>query len=251
MENNEKDKSVKNNILSAIESGKIMMRPRWHFVLRAALFLLGTILVALTLLYLSSFIFFSLHQSGAWFFPRLGFRGLGLFFISLPWLLILVGIIFIIVLEVLVKKYSFSYRKPLLYSTIGIIIFVLLGGFVIAKTSLHPGLFENARNNQLPFGGGLYRQFGNQRPPGNVALGTVIEIIGKGYKIEDPRGETVEVIINTETQFPAGRNIAVDDNVIVLGQRQNSNITASVIRKIEENDFPRPPNFIRSIRPPR
>lgn len=251
MENNEQDTSVKNNILNAIESGKVTMRPRWHFVLRAVLFLLGTALLALTLLYLSSFIFFALHQSGTMLFPRLGFRGVGLFFLSLPWLLILVGIIFIIVLEVLVKKYSFGYRKPLLFSTIGIILFALLGGFVIASTPLHPGLFESARNNRLPVGGSLYRQFGNQRPPGGVALGTVIEIMDNGYKIKDPRGETIQVIINTQTHFPTGETIVIEDNIIVLGQRQNAKLTASVIRKVEENDFPRPPGFIRPIKPPR
>ncbi|OGE88009.1 MAG: hypothetical protein A3J07_02000 [Candidatus Doudnabacteria bacterium RIFCSPLOWO2_02_FULL_49_13] len=245
--NNNDHKSIKDNVLGAIETGKVIMRPKWHFLLQATLLVVGTVLSILTGIYLVSFIIFILHQTGVWFIP--GFGGPRLLFTSLPWILVLIAIIFIILLEFLVKKYSFGYRKPLLYSTIGVILVVLTGGFVIAQTPLHRGLFDRARDHRLPIGGGFYRQFGMQRPPGNVAVGTVTEIIDKGFKISDPRGDIIDIIIDDKTEFPTGKDIAVDNHIVVLGQRQDSTVTADSIRKVEENDFPAPPGF-RGRRPP-
>jgi hypothetical protein len=240
MNNDESNKSIKDNVLKAIESGKATMKPKWHFVLRTTLLVLGMILSVLTGMYLVSLIIFILHRTGVWFIP--GFRGLGLLFTSLPWILVLVAVIFIVILEILVKKYSFGYRKPLLYSTIGVIVLVLAGGFVVAQTSLHRGLFERAREHRLGWGSGFYRQFGDQRSPGNLAVGAVTQKLANGFWIQDPRGSALEIVVNDKTQYPTGNNIAVNDHIVVLGPRQGTTITAESIRKVADNDFPLPPS---------
>lgn len=252
MNNNENSNSIKNEILKAIEKGKVKMKPRWHFVLRAALLVVGAILLSLAILYLISFIFFVLHQTGIWFAPRLGFRGLGIFFMSLPWLLILVAMIFIIMLELIFKQNTFTYKKPLLYSTIGLVIFVLLGGLLISKTPFHRGLFDRARDNRLPFGGAIYREFGINRPPENFAIGMVTETNDFGYIIRDPREDIIRIIVNDQTEFPAGRDVIVNDHIMVIGQRNSNEVTAQLIREVHDKDLPFPPPAgVRMKIPPR
>jgi len=115
--------SISDKIFNKIKKEQIKMRPKIYFILKAVLIALTTLLVAFFVLFLVSFIFFNLRASGAWFLPRFGLPVIGIFFKSLPWLLILITIILIGVLEILVKRFSFAYRRPILYSILFIIIF--------------------------------------------------------------------------------------------------------------------------------
>jgi len=150
--------SIKDNVLKAIESGQVKMRPRWQFMLNAALLLLGTIIILCSAVYLISFIFFTED----------GFHGMQTIY-SLPWLIVAAAIIFIVILEILVRKYSFAHRKPLLYITIGIVVFVLLAGFLVYLTRFHDRLADRAYNDDLPFGGGIYRRYDPRPHPDDDA----------------------------------------------------------------------------------
>lgn len=244
--NNLELNSIKDKLLKDIEAGKVKMKPRWQFVSRAVLWVLGLVLATLTLLYLASFIIFILAQTGVWFIPGFGLRAIGPFFASLPWLLLLIAVVFLILMEMLVKRYSFGYRKPLLYSVAGIIIFVLIGGFAIAQTPFHRGLFEQANNNRLPIAGGLYREFG-MRPPHNLEIGIVSEVRANGYLISNPRNQIIEITTNAETEYPLGNDIQINDNIVSFGKRINDTVfEASVVREVDK--LPRPP--LRGLRPP-
>jgi hypothetical protein len=223
--------SIKDRVLQAIATGRVAMRPRWHFVLRAGLLVVGTILAALSVLYLVSFIFFVLRENRLWFVPAFGLRGWGVFFSSLPWLLLLLAALFILLLEILVRKYSFAFRKPLLYSTLGIVVLVLVGGFGLEETRIHHGLLEQARQNNLPIAGGFYRAYGLP-PQDHLADGIIQDLIERGYRIRDRRDQTMDVIVTDDTAFPTGRDLMIGDTIIVIGDRHANTITAAGIRRI-------------------
>jgi hypothetical protein len=239
MNNEPPKKSIKDSVLHIIKQGEVKMRPKWHFILNGILLGVGTALVVFTLLYLASFILFILRQNGIWFLPSFGFRGLGLLFFSLPWILILTAVIFIFILELLVRQYSFAYRRPLFYSALGVILLVVIGGFVIAQTDLHPGFYRTAREGHLPFAGKFYRDFG-MGSPDNVCPCQVKEITENGFKATDPHDQEVTVVITPETKFPLGTNFAAGDEVLVIGDRKDEVIMAEGIRKIDDTFFVRP-----------
>jgi hypothetical protein len=238
MNHNPEKNSLHEKILQSIKTGEVKMRPKWHFVLRGALVGIGTVLVALTLLYIISFIIFILHQNGTLFAPGLGVRGLGIFLFSLPWILIVITLIFIAVLEILVRRYAFAYRRPLLYSALAVVFLVLVGGVIIARTSLHPKFFIYAREGRLPIAGQLYRGYGMQRLP-NIHPCIITEINENGFVAEDIRNERVVVMISSDTEFPFGTNFSIGDRVLVLGDRSNTTISATAIRKIEDTMYMR------------
>jgi hypothetical protein len=157
--NNESSNSIKDSVARAIEAGKVKMRPRWHFLLSAGLLFVGTILVVFTLVYLSSFAIFIFQQTPGPG-PGMGARGLGVYLTSLPWIIILIAIIFLIILELLVRRYSFAYRKPLLYTILGIIVLIFLVSLLVAQTPFHKNLYDRAERDNLPFGNKFYRNFG-------------------------------------------------------------------------------------------
>ncbi len=160
---------------------------------------------------------------------------MGILFLSLPWLLILIAVILIIVLELFVKRFTFAYRKPILYSILGIIVFTILGSFVIAKTPLHPDLFWKARQGKLPMAGKFYRGFGMPKLS-NVHCGTVSSTTDNGFYLETPKGEILTIVAISTTRFLLGKDIKKDDRVVVLGKRDDGTVEAFGVR-IVDNQF--------------
>lgn len=233
--NNDPQKSATvKKVLNEIKNDQIKMRPRVYFVLKGILVIFGIFLVAFFTLYLISFILFALRASGVWYLSSFGFYGFRTSFVLLPWLLILIAIILLIILEILVKHFSFAYHRPILYSILGIIIFTLLGSFIIDKTQFHPRLFQKAQEERLPIMGKFYRDLGIEKDH-NVCRGIVLEITNNSFQIKTPRGKVLDVNITSKTQFPDGIDIRKDDIVIVLGERDNNKIQAIGIRKIDDD----------------
>ncbi len=229
---NQERLQIKNKILTAIESGKVKMRPRWHFVLQTSLIIVGIILVALALLFLASFIIFSLRHSGVWFAPAFGSRGLGIFLASLPWLLIWLSVVFVIILEILVKKYSFAYRQPLLYSALGLVLIITIGGIAVAQTPLHGGIMRQTIEKHLPIAEPFYRG-GGRLGPERIQAGSIKEITEDGFVLNSRRGDDLRIIITPATKFPSGYDLIEGDFIVVMGERDDDIIQALGIKEIE------------------
>lgn len=240
MEN--RSKNIQEDILKAIESGKVKMKPRWHFLLKSALLGLGVILVVLALLYMSSFIFFVLKLNGVWFLPSFGSGETVTFLLSLPWLLILVAILFIILLETLVRKYSFGYRRPLIYTALAALVLAVGGGVLIALTPLHNTLLLSAREGRLPITGALYKAFDIQKFD-DFHLCTVNGLQDNGLECQEPDGEELYVGMTPDTKFPSGVNFSKGDKVFVVGQEKEDKVEARGIRRIEKGPKNHPPKL--------
>lgn len=228
----EQKKSIQDNVLAAIEAGRVHMRPRWQFVLKAILLAVGLVLAALAVLFVGSFIVFMLQQNGAWFAPAFGGPGIKELFVALPLAFILVTIIFIILLQILIRRYAISYGKPALYSVIGIAAFVVVGSFLVAQSHFHEGLFIQARDRNLPIAGGFYREFGAPHAD-RIVAGTIVEKIDNGFIIEDPRDQQFTIVITSETQFPNDTEFDLGDDVVVLGDQNGAVIEADGVRTFE------------------
>lgn len=228
-------KSIHDSVMASIDTGKTKMKPHWHFVVKGVLLVVGIILAVLALLYISSFIIFMLHQTGAWYAPGFGTRGVQEFLVHLPWVLIVLAILFMVLLQYLVKKYSFGYGRPLLYSAVGIIVLVVAGGFIISLTPVHRGLMIQAQDDQLPFAGGFYKMFGDPKQPGSVTPGEIIELIDQGYRINTPRREILDVVVTPDTHYPNGTSLEIGDRIVVIGDRSGATIQAYGITEVGDD----------------
>ncbi len=231
MEHNNVHKQSSVDILEKIKKGSIKMRPKWHFALNAGLLITGTLIVCMTLVYLGSFIYYSLHRTGVMFAPEFGLQGWYVFLISLPWLLIALSLCFIVILELLVRHYAFAYRLPLLYSLLSIVVVIFVGGVIVNQTPLHQRLMRSADDENLPFAGRMYRAYGRPRLP-QVHAGIVTGLNDDGCDMEDLRGDTLSVFITPQTRMPVGMPLLIGDHIVVIGQRFNDTIRAFGIRKV-------------------
>lgn len=248
MNDKEQKNSIDDKIIDKIKKGEIKMKPRIFFILKIFLMILGALSLFFFIIYLISFIIFSLRASGALFLPRFGFLGVRMLFGYLPWFLIGIVLVLIIFLEIFSKRFTFIYRRPIIYSLLIIIILVLAIGFLIERTSLHSGLFLSARDRNLPFMGPFYRNFGAP-PLHDVHHGIVAELIESGLIIETPRNEGLKIITTSETKIISKKEIKEGDELIIFGEREDGTVNAVEIRQIEKDFNLFPPDRIHKNRP--
>jgi len=228
-----KKHSIAKKVISKVKSGQVKMKSKTYFILKTILFSLITLFTALFVVFFISFIIFNLKISGVWFLPIFGFKVIGIFLISLPWFLILTAIALIIVLEMFVKKFSFAYRRPILYSVLAIIAFVILGSFVITRTQIHSDFFWRAQEGKLPIAGKFYRGFGTPKLS-NAHKGIVFDVKDNSFYLKTFNGEILTVIIDSNTKFPLSKSINKNDKIMILGKRNNDTIYAVDISWIEQ-----------------
>ncbi|MEY4731324.1 MAG: hypothetical protein RL681_270 [Candidatus Parcubacteria bacterium] len=240
---------MREKVLAAIKRGDVTMRPKWHFVLRAALMLMGSVFAFLALLYVVSFILFVLWRTGAWFVPVFGMRGILAFLLGIPWMLVFVSLALVIILELLVKHYAFAHRKPLLYSVLGITAFAFAGGLIVAKTTIHPWLYQQAMEHRLPVAGQFYEHL----PGGRVDMvyrGSVTSVATSGFILAPHRGEPFGVYLTATTSLPYGFDFVEGDTVVVFGEPDGDLVHAIGVREIDPDDIDRsgPPDGPRPFR---
>lgn len=239
---NQQQNSISNAVLNKIKSGEVKIRPRIYFVLKTALIISGAVVAVLFALYLISFIVFAMRATGIWFLPGFGFFGMRLFLTSLPWILILLALIFIVGLEIFAKNLTFVYRRPIIYSLLAIIVFAFVGGFIIDRVKFHENLFWRAQERRLPIMGNFYRH-PNITEPRDVHRGVVSEITNSSFRIKKPDNQSLTIILRPETQLPLGKEIKEGDIVVVMGRQDDDTVYALGIRRIDDqfDTFGRPP----------
>ncbi len=228
---------MRQGIMDAIKKGNVQMRPRWHFVLLSSLAALGVFIVLLVLLYIVSLSLFFLRDSGALIAPSFGGRGWFSLLRSVPWLLVLFSLVFIVILEVLVRRYAFVYRKPLLLSVALIFLIVLGGGFAIAETSFHRQMEFSAMHHQLPMV--LAFPYGTpfrMPPPPDVYHGIILATTTTGFIINDENGAgTTTILLTARTHLPDGIDFSVGSAVIVEGDvAASGTVKAYGVREVDE-----------------
>jgi len=217
--------NVKDSVLNKIKQGEVAMRPRWHFMLKGVLALSGICILTLWLIYLLSFVVFALVTSGVIMIPAFGVRGVVEVWSALRWGLIFIAAVFIILLEILVNRYSFGYRKPLLYTLFAIISFTIVGTFVVSKTGIHELAMQRSVESRLPVMGHFYKGYGLP-PHERISVGEILLINKNGFVLNERVEGRLNVTINDYTKVPTGAAFGVGDQVVVFGLRQEDEIEA-------------------------
>jgi len=247
-EKKEQNESISARIIGAVKSGEIKMRPKWHFIFRAILWTVGVAIVALALVYSASLFVFIMARTGIWVAPVFGLRGLVVFLTSLPWLLLILVVVFIVILEIMVRRYSFAWRQPLIYSTVAILIVVAAGGILIAATPFHSEL-SHCRPFERPLppsyigasvpprgsdcGTGIYRDLGPRRF-NDIHAGVITEFSLPNFTISNRQQEKLLILVTRRTRLPFGEDFMVGDAVVVVGERQGDQVEAFGISEIDQ-----------------
>lgn len=233
----EKNEQLNKEILSQIKEGKVEMKSRWFFLLRTILGVLGVFILSLCLIFLVSFILFGLRKSGVALAPGFGPQGFILFAMSLPWMLILITAAFLMVLEILIRKYSFVYKKPILYSLIGVFAVTTLITLLLPSFAFHNSIFrayKPERGGEMPPVGKFYRGFGVPHPP-DLIRGVIVDFSTGTLLVATDDGVTSSVAISDITKIFPGTNMAIGGELLIFGPRSSSGVVSAFgIREIRD-----------------
>jgi membrane-associated PAP2 superfamily phosphatase len=227
--NNSSDQTTitEKRVMDAIAGGRVDMRSVWYFRLRLAIVTLVLIIITLGFIWHSSFELFVLERSGRLYLLRLGWEGVGLFFQTLEWGWIIIGITALAILLKIIHRQTLVYRWPsllvfgVLFLTISII------GVIVFMTPLH-----NDIHNSVVRGGGVIPELMlEKRPditPRGVVIGLVTTVGESKYQVADRLNNYDQVVV-TETTRVVDGPIGINDAILVIGQENNHVITADQI----------------------
>jgi hypothetical protein len=158
--------------------------------------------------------------------------------------LLLLIVLFVVVLEILVRHFSFGYRRSLFYTVFCILFLLVITGFILAQSSLHQGLWERAEANRLPLAGYLYQGM-HDRLPRNLHQGIILVVTETGFTMQNIEEQVIFVNINEQTRLPFGSAFMPGDLVMVIGELEDETIEAFGIRKLDNVTLPQnlQPNF--------
>ncbi len=230
-----KNNKIKKYILNEIKKGKLTPKPKIYFIIKGSFVILGLIFSVLVFIYLVSFIIYFLKQSGVSYLPKFGLRGIWAFLSSFPWFLGILGVLLLLTIGVISRRYSFNYKMPIIYFIFIVLILIITGGYLINKTGIHPYLHKLSYHKKLPGLGGVYRSYEKFSPPRPI-IGKVIKILDNKIILQDRSEKKIEVIIDDFTRTNFKNKLQNDDLVLIMGEKNKDQIKAFGIRKLPEKD---------------
>lgn len=144
-------KSIKTNVLHFVEKNKIGMIPRWKFLMYSMLLFVGACFSFVVLVFIGSLIIFILSTHGLIYLPIFGAGELAGSLRAIPLLLLVLMVALIVVVEILVRNYSFSFRKPVLTTLFTLTILAIILSYLVTLTPVHKEIRAYARDNHMDF----------------------------------------------------------------------------------------------------
>ncbi len=191
-------------------------------------YLLTVLLFAVLAMICAGFLFTMIIRSGFWLLLSFGLLGVVVFLQSFPWPPIIAFFLLHVGIAIILRKLFTWKHQSLSLFLAAFVVLTLGGGFLFSRTSLYaqwqpPPPRRGILSDPLTRGYGAWR-FHNLFP------GTVSEVRDNGYVILGPDGQTFVIDVTSGTQFPEGRDIAVGDGVLVVGEIKKDSIRAFGIR---------------------
>lgn len=230
--------NLKIKILETVKNNDIRMIPKWKFVLYSSLAIMSLLFVFLVTVFLFSLIFFVLSRYGFMYMPF--FKSIGAVHAlrAIPILLLLCTIFLLVLIEIISRYSSFSWRRPL-----GVTFLVLTSGatvisYVISQTNMHDYVRSYAKSHHFDMMSQAYeRPLPFRQAEGmTVVRGEVIAtssttatlLLFDGVKL------VIRATSSSATTFVPPK---VDDDVIVMGTIVGDHFDVDAIQIARERSF--------------
>lgn len=224
------EEPTKHNVMEQITSGEVNMRPRGFFIARTALMVLGMLVAGMVAIFFTSFALFYLRMSGASSLPGFGPQGMRDLLLSLPWVIVVLAIVFTVIFFWFTEHYPVAYRSPLIYSMVAVVLLVSLGSFAVGETPLHPYFYRTfAPEGKM---GIMHRLYQKPRKDTvrNGLIGQVYSIQEGNFTIYLDQTDDNYIVYTINNGYPSSSVVRVGDWVLVYGKVGTSTIQASGIK---------------------
>ncbi len=235
--------NLKSKILETVQKNNIKMIPKWKFVLYSALGIAGVWFTFLVLVFVVSLIFFVLSRYGFMDMPFFGFmqtlHALG----AVPFALFFAAIILLIVMEIISRMYTFTFRKPLSVTLLGITLVVAFSSYMVSQTPVHEYVRDYMKSHNLTM---LSRAYDRPSPPNNirgmdVLRGEVVFVTGTSATVMLFNGEKIIAYATTSNGTTTMPKVPViGDDVVMLGTFMDDKFEIIRMRPAHQGPFNTP-----------
>lgn len=233
---NEVQNKIEDEVMGKINSGKVHLRSKYIFLAEKLGLGSAFILTVLLAVLFFNLAFFYLRASDNLAYLSFGSQGFLVFLESFPYLLVVALILLVFTAGWMIKKSELSYKKPFGYLALGLIGFVVVGGFVMAYTNVAEKIEQQTFESQT--GGFIFKPFlmrALESRHGGV-VGRIVEV-GDGYlSIQTPRA-LEKIILTSDTQFPS-QALVEGIFVMAIGSRDDGNFTATKLQLTNPEEMP-------------
>jgi hypothetical protein len=140
---------LKTKILHIVSKENIKMIPKWKFVLYSGLGILGIIFAFLLAVFTGSLILFVLSKYGFLDMSFFEFIGTLHALKAIPTLLLIFTVLLLILIEVISRSYTLSFRRPLGITLLAITSVTVVISFLISKTDMHETIRDYAKSHRF------------------------------------------------------------------------------------------------------
>ena len=129
------NQELKDRILSQIRDGKVAMRPRAYFAAQVAALVVVALAALVVSVFIFNFIVFSIRINHVDSLLGFGPGGWLAFVTFFPWTLLVLDVLLVLVLEWLVRKFSWGYKVPALYLLAGLLALTFVTGALVDRAT--------------------------------------------------------------------------------------------------------------------
>jgi hypothetical protein len=219
-------KQNKEQVMLKINKGQVKMRS--YLSVWAEKLGIGStaLLVTLMLAFLTGGIFYWVKINQDIFTVNYGPYGWRMFVESFPYLLVMGFVLLFVALSWLLKRYDFSYKRPLIAVFAVLLAILALLGYMMVNESNVNAYYKKG----IPFGQGRGGVMRGQ----SFVVGEVVETKAGDIHVETVDGKNYEVKTDKSTKFPRGM-VNEGDMVRVVGEVRNGQIEAYAVGNLIRN----------------
>lgn len=215
---------LEERIMSEIKDKKIRIKSKYVFLAEKLGLGSGLVLSVILAVFFLNLGLFYVKSAGYLGYLNLGGSGLLAFLEALPYLWIIIFILFFILASFILKQYDISYKKHFGYLSLGMFVFIIFSGSIFAMSNI------NKKFEQKAFEGNSYilRQlYGRGSGPMQFgAFGRIESINEKGMVIMTPHGKRMIL-------FEENKNFRPGDFIMASGFESNNGFEAKSVKLID------------------
>jgi hypothetical protein len=152
---------LKTKILHTLSKENIKMIPRWKFMLYSSLGIIGIIFAFLLAVFAGSLFLFVLSKYGFMYMSFFDLIATARALNLIPILLLVMTVFLLVVIEMISRNYTFSFRKPLAVTLLVLTSLTVVISFVLSQTGMHQYIRDYARSHHMDM---MSRAYDRPRP---------------------------------------------------------------------------------------
>ncbi len=213
------------------------MIPRWKFILYSLLGMAAALFSFALLVFVGSLILFVLTTHGFIYLPLFQFGELVNGIRAIPILLFLLTIVLIVVLELLVRNYAFSFRKPIVTTLFVLTLSAIFLSYLLTLTPVHKEIRQYAKKHQINFVSREYeRPLPLRQKGGMTVIRGIVIATSTGVVVLQLPDDSTQVVFASTTSRPF-RLPDYGQDVVVFGRIVNDKFEALDIRTSDKLPF--------------